>query len=226
MPSVLLAGATGLVGRACLDLLLEDDAFERVVVITRRTLGGARSTKLEAHVVDFAHLDDHAALFRVDQILCALGTTIKQAGSRERFRAVDYGYALKVAQLGLEQGARHFLLVSSLGADRRSGVFYSRVKGELETAVSALAYQSVSIVRPSVLLGERAEFRLGEEIAKRLAFLAFLVPAKYKPIHSRDVAAALVRLAKENQPGRQIVESAELRAWAQGPPGANRVPVS
>ena len=139
---------------------------------------------------------------------------------------MDYGYALKVAQLGLEQGARHFLLVSSLGADRRSGVFYSRVKGELETAVSALAYQSVSIVRPSVLLGERAEFRLGEEIAKRLVFLAFLVPAKYKPIHSRDVAAALVRLAKEDQPGRRIVESAELRAWAQGPPGANRVPVS
>ena len=226
MPSTLLAGATGLVGRACLDLLLEDDAFERVVVITRRTLGGAHSTKLEAHVVDFDHLDDHAALFRVDQIVCALGTTIKQAGSLERFRAVDYGYALKVAQLGLEQGARHFLLVSSLGADRRSGVFYSRVKGELETAVSALAYQSVSIVRPSVLLGERAEFRLGEEIAKRLVFLAFLVPAKYKPIHSRDVAAALVRLAKEDQPGRRIVESAELRAWAQGPPGANRVPVS
>lgn len=226
MPSVLLVGATGLVGRACLDLLLEDDAFERVVVITRRTLEGARSAKLEAHVVDFDHLDDHAALFRVDQIVCALGTTIKQAGSRERFRAVDYGYALKVAQLGLEQGARHFLLVSSLGADRRSRVLYSQVKGELETAVSALAYRSVSIVRPSVLLGERAEFRLGEEVAKRLAFLAFLVPAKYKPIHARDVAAALVRLAKVDQPGRRIVESAEMRAWAQGPPGPDRVPVS
>jgi uncharacterized protein YbjT (DUF2867 family) len=223
MPSTLLAGATGLVGRACLDLLVEDDAFERVVVITRRTLEGARSTKLEAHVVDFDHLDDHAALFRVDQIVCALGTTIKQAGSRERFRAVDFGYALKVAQLGLEQGARHFLLVSSLGADRRSRVFYSQVKGELETAVSALAYRSVSIVRPSLLLGERAEFRLGETVAKRFGFLA---PGKYKPIHARDVAAALVRLAREDQPGRRIVESAEMRAWAQEPPGANRVPVS
>jgi len=213
MPSTLLAGATGLVGRACLDLLLEDDAFERVVVITRRTLEGARSPKLETHAVDFDHLDDHAALFSVDQIVCALGTTIKQAGSRERFRAVDYGYALKVAQLGLEQGAHHFLLVSSLGADPRSRVFYSQVKGELETAVSALAYRSVSIVRPSLLLGERAEFRFGEEVAKRFAFLA---PGRYKPIHARDVAAALVRLASEDQPGRRVVESAAMRAWAQG----------
>ena len=91
------------------------------------------------------------------------------------------------------------------------------------TSSLALAYRSVSIVRPSLLLGDRAEFRLGEEVAKRFAFLA---PGKYKPIHARDVAAALVRLAREPQPGHRIVESAEMRGWAQGPPGANRVPVS
>jgi uncharacterized protein YbjT (DUF2867 family) len=223
MPSVLLAGATGLVGRACLDLLLADDAFSRVVTITRRALDGVRSAKLTAQAVDFDHLEDHPTLFRVDQIVCALGTTIKQAGSKERFRAVDLGYALQVARLGVEQGARHFLLVSSLGADARSRVFYNQVKGELETSVSALAFRSVTIVRPSLLLGARAEFRLGEEIGRRLAFL---VPGKYKPIHGRDVAAALVRLAKEDQPGRRIVESAQMRAWAQGLPGASRVVVS
>ena len=212
--STVLVGATGLVGAECLKLLLADPAFERVVVLARRPLEGVRaSPKLAAHVVDFDHLEAHADLFTAGQLICCLGTTIGQAGSRERFRGVDYGIPMALAKLGAERGVRHFLLVSALGANARSRVFYNRVKGELEEALSALSFRSLSIVRPSLLLGERREFRLGEKVAQRFAFLT---PGKYAAIHARDVAAALVRLAKEDAPGRRVVESAEMRAWAAG----------
>jgi len=214
--STLLVGATGLVGAECLALLLGDPAVGRVIVLARRTLEGvSASPKLVAHVVDFDLLESQADLFTADQMICCLGTTIGQAGSKERFRAVDFGIPLALAKLGAERGVRHFLLVSSLGADARSRVFYNRVKGELEDALSALRFRSLSIVRPSLLLGDRREFRLGERIAQRLAFL---MPGKYAAIRARDVAAALVRLAKEDAPGRRIVESAEMRAWARARP--------
>ena len=195
-------------------MLASDPAFDRVVVPTRRPLPRElASGTVEPHVVDFANLAASASLFRVDQIVCALGTTIKQAGTRDAFRVVDYHYPLTAARLGVEQGATHFLLVSSLGADARSRVFYSRVKGELESAVLALPYRSVTIVRPSLLVGPRADYRVGEQIAKRLAFL---VPAKYKPIDAHAVAAVLVRAAKADTPGRRIIESPELRTLAAG----------
>ena len=209
----MLAGATGLVGRECLRLLLAEPSFERVTALVRRPLDEApQSPKLTARVVDFDRLEAAAAALAADQVVCALGTTIAQAGSRDRFRRVDFEYPLALAHLALERGVRHFLLVSSLGAGARSRVFYSRVKGELEDALSALPFRSLSIVRPSLLLGDRREKRLGEELAKPFGFL---LPGRYRPIPARDVAAALVRLAKEDAPGARVVESREMRAWAK-----------
>jgi len=109
--------------------------------------------------------------------------------------------------VGLREGARHFLLVSALGANRKSRVFYSRVKGEVEDAIRALPYRSVTIVRPSLLLGERAELRLGEQIGK---LFAGVVPKKYKPVEGSAVAGALVRAATEDQAGVRIIESKEI----------------
>lgn len=193
-------------------MLAADPDFGRVVVPTRRPLPReVAQGNVEPHVVAFDNLAAHAQLFRVDQIICALGTTIKQAGTQEAFRVVDYHYPLTAARLGLANGATHFLLVSSLGANAGSRVFYSRVKGELESAVLALPYRSVTIVRPSLLLGPRAGYRVGEQIARRLAFL---VPAKYKPVDAQAVAAALVRAAKDDAPGRRIIDSREIRALA------------
>ncbi len=215
--SILLCGASGLVGGECLKLLLADPAVSRVVTIGRRPLAPeiaatGDAAKLEHHVIDFDHLDRYADLLRVDQIICALGTTIKQAGSEERFRQVDFGYPLALARLGAQQGAAHFLLVSAVGANARSRFFYNRVKGELEQEVCALPYRSITIVRPSLLLGERAEFRLGEEIGKRLAFL---FPSKYKPVLARTVATAMVAAAREDQPGRRMMEPAQIHAIAE-----------
>ena len=207
---VLLAGATGLVGRECLELLVADPGVVTVTALVRRDPPAElrRSSKLRFERADFDRLEDSRRLFAADQVVCALGTTIRKAGSREAFRRVDFDYPLAMARLALTLGARHFLLVSALGASARSSVFYSRVKGELEEAVLALGYPSVTIVRPSLLLGEREEFRLGEEVAKRFAWAA---PRKYRPVAARDVAAALVAAAREDRPGRRIIESAEIR---------------
>jgi len=215
--TVLLAGATGLVGGLCLRLLLADATVGRVIAPTRRPLpetlrGLDTAGKLEEHRIDFARLADHAALFAVDQIICALGSTIKKAGSQERFREFDYAYPLQIARLGLQQGARHFLLVSALGANARSRLFYNRVKGELEEALLTLPYRSITIVRPSLLLGPRHELRPAEAIGQRLGFL---LPERYKPVDAMAVAAVLVEAARHDRPGTRIIESADIRARAQ-----------
>jgi uncharacterized protein YbjT (DUF2867 family) len=181
-------------------------------VATRRPLSPeVRSPKLETHVVDFGRLDDRHALFQVDAIICALGTTIRQAGSRAHFRTVDYEYPLTFAKLGRRLGCEHFLVVSALGANPHSRVFYNRVKGELEDALRGLGYPRLTIVRPSLLLGPRAELRLGEEVAKRVTrWLGPLVPRAYKPVEARVVATALVRAAREKGSGVRVIESGEL----------------
>jgi uncharacterized protein YbjT (DUF2867 family) len=197
-------------------MLLADPRFDIVATLTRRALPpelvpAEQAGRLEQRVVDFDRLSENAGAMKADQIICALGTTIEEAGSRQRFREVDYGYPLTIARLGVEQGVKHFLLVSALGASSRSLIFYNRVKGELEDAVLALPYRSVSIVRPSLLVGTRARPSRGEEVARRLAFL---VPARYKPIPAHAVAAALVRMARDDVPGRRIMESLEMRRFA------------
>ena len=210
--SVLLAGGTGLVGRECLRLLLPDAAYDRIVAIVRRPLSpDVRSPKLETHVIDFDHLNEHDELFAVDAIICALGTTIRQAGSRTRFRRVDYEYPLAFARMGLAKGCKHFLLVSSLGANASSRIFYNRVKGELEDALRGLGYPRLTIVRPSLLLGPRAPMRLGEEVARRVTrWLGPMVPRAYRPVEARAVAATLVREARESSPGVAVIESARI----------------
>lgn len=203
----LLLGATGLVGRELLALLLADPRVERVTVVARRPTGVAHA-KLDEQVFDLAGLAQHQQLFAVDAIFCALGTTMKQAGSKERFRFVDHDLPLEAAQLGLRSGASHYLIVSALGANARSRIFYNRVKGEVEEQLRAMNYPRLTIARPSLLLGERAEFRLGERIAEKLAFLT---PPAMKPIPARAVARALAAAAHEQATGVQILDSATMR---------------
>jgi uncharacterized protein YbjT (DUF2867 family) len=215
-PSVLLLGATGLVGRECLRLLAGDPAFGRVVALTRRPIPPALmpatgAGKVDQQVVDFDRLERYEDAMRVDQVICALGTTIRAAGSRARFRQVDLGYPLEIARLARGQGADHFLLVSAIGASSRSRFFYNRVKGELEEAISALPYPRVTIVRPSLLLGAREEVRIGERVAEKLSFL---FPGRWRPVRATAVAAALVLAAREDRVGQRVVESREIDGLA------------
>src|SRR5436853_360083 len=157
--TALIAGATGLVGGHCLRLLLRESAYTRVLAVGRRK-APLEDAKLRQEVVDFATLATGAGSLAADDVYCCLGTTLQQAGGQAAFRKVDFDAVLALAKAARERGAARFFLVSSLGADARSSLFYSRVKGEIEAAVAALPFEAVFILRPSLLLGDRGEFRL------------------------------------------------------------------
>jgi uncharacterized protein YbjT (DUF2867 family) len=210
--SVLLAGGSGLVGRALLQGLLDDRAVSQVHALARRPLA-AQHPKLNAQVVDFAALP---TLPRVDEVYLALGTTIKMAGSQAAFRAVDFDANLAVAHAALTAGATRAGLVSAMGADRQSSVFYSRVKGELEQALQALPWRGLVIARPSMLVGDRGalgqpERRL-ERWAMRFGQVARpLIPANYRPVAAEAVAAALLRHVPKAE-GTVVLLSGQLQA--------------
>jgi len=214
--TALLAGATGLVGSHILQRLLADSAWTRVVTIGRRLIP-QRHDKLEQRIVDFDSLTD---LPHVDDVFCCLGTTIKKAASQEAFRRVDHDYGIALAQAGLRAGATQFLLVSAIGADPAARVFYSRVKGETEADVRKLRYPATQIFRPSLLLGERAEFRLGERIAMKTApLLSWLLLGRlrrYRPIHADVVARAMTCIALEAPRGPNVFEYDAMTAAARG----------
>lgn len=215
--SVLLAGATGLVGRHVLARLLRHDAVERVVTVGRRPLPddlrpSEADAALEDHVVDFDALEAHLDVLRVDAVVCALGTTIKQAGSKAQFETVDHDYVVALARLARAQGAAQFVVVSALGADRGSWFFYNRVKGAMEEDLRAVGYPSLTILQPSLLLGDRGETRLGEEVAKRLSFL---VPSTYKPVEAEAVAQVAVDEIAAARPGTHVIVSKEIRRRAR-----------
>jgi len=210
---VLLAGATGLVGGLCLSRLLADDSFEAIITVGRRQLSPAPSDpRLKQVVVDFADIGSRAKELTADTLICALGSTMKKAGSKDAFYMVDFTHAFNLAKICRQNGATQLILVSSLGASPKAFSFYSRVKGELEEAVKGLGYQSLTILRPSLILGKRGETRPGEDLAKFFApKLNFAIPAKYRPIEAETIAAALWISAKLEKPGVNIHESDAIK---------------
>src|SRR5216110_2681275 len=213
--SALVAGATGLIGSHVLKFLLAADEWTRVVTIGRR-ITAQHHEKLEQRVLDLGELESVSALPHTDDVFCCLGTTIKQAGSQPAFRRVDHVFVVGLGRAGLRAGATQFLLVSAIGADPTSRVFYSRVKGETEAAIRTLPYQGIQIFRPSLLLGERPEFRLGERIAMLgapvLPALLFGRLRRYRPIHAATVARAMVAIAQEVPRGPNVFEYDAMRA--------------
>ena len=211
---VILAGATGLVGGHILDRLLADDSVGVVHVVGRRAPARAHP-KLQAHLVDFRNLP---ALPQADEVYLALGTTIRQAGSRAAFRAVDLDANLAVASAAFDAGARRVGLVSAMGADAGSRVFYNRVKGELEHALSRLAWSALVIARPSLLLGDRAALgqaaRFGEGVGARIgASLRLVLPMNWRPIAADRVAQALLTLVP-SAVGKHVLYSGALQPGA------------
>jgi len=212
--TALLLGATGLVGGHVLDELLNDGAYTRVTLLARRPVARMHS-KLDQRTADFDRLREHAISFAVDDVFCCLGTTIRTAGSQQAFRRVDHDYVVDAARLAAEHGARRYLLVSAAGADAGSRIFYNRVKGEAEDAMRGLPLEAVVILRPSLLLGERAEHRSGEAFAQRvmpaLDWMLVGPLRRYRSIHASTVARAMVRLGKEGSRGVRVVESDEIQ---------------
>jgi uncharacterized protein YbjT (DUF2867 family) len=212
--TALIAGATGLVGGHCLVRLLGAPEYGRVVALTRRPLA-TTDAKLEQRVIELDQLGREGFDFpQVDDVFCCLGTTIKVAGSQTAFRQVDFVSVVSLASLALGRGAKQFLLVSSLGANPKSPIFYSRVKGETEAAVSALAFEGRQIFRPSILVGERREQRPGERagiaVMRGVSFAMRGPLRKYRPIAAGTVANAMVRVAMQAPRGVNVYESDAL----------------
>ena len=206
--TAILAGATGLVGGECLKRLVAAPEYERVIVVTRRDLGpGAKQSKVLQAVIEFDQLGGLRRSLRGDHVFCALGTTIRKAGSKSRFREVDYEYPLRLAQLTRMNGAQHFSIVSAMGASRTSPFFYSRVKGEVEASLRAMDWPSLAILRPSVIAGERAEPRPLERLGEHVLRFA---PARWRPVAASDIAAAMVRTALASRPGVTVIESRDI----------------
>lgn len=214
MKVALLAGSTGLIGKQLLEILLNDPEYHRVIAISRRPLG-ISNPKLDNIISDFSDLESLKSRLKADNVFCCLGTTMKTAKSKEAFYKVDFTYPHTLARLSHELGAKQYLLVSALGADKNSSIFYNKVKGEVEEAIGKIGFVSYHIFRPSLLLGPRTENRSGEEAAKIFyRIFGFLIPEKYQAIDSAKVARAMVHFARQEQEGKFIHESKSLQSFS------------
>lgn len=205
--TALLAGPTGLIGHLLLQRLLADPAYDQIRALVRRPLA-LQHTRLQVLLTDYADLGALGTRLRVDDVFCCLGTTLHRAGSKAAFEDVDYRMVVELARATHAAGAHQFVVVSAVGASPHAVSFYSRVKGRMERAVSALGFDAVNIVRPSLLLGARDESRPAEDTARKLAPL--LTPllsgplARYRPIDAGDVAESMLQLALRGQPGIHV----------------------
>ncbi|HLO46606.1 MAG TPA: oxidoreductase [Leadbetterella sp.] len=205
-----IVGSTGLVGKSLLEQLNSDAAFTQVIALVRKKTNHGFE-KVKEIEVDFENLPSSAFLDAAI-VFCCLGTTIKKAGSQEAFRKVDFEYPFNTAKIAKSQGVESFAIVTAMGSDASSSIFYNRVKGEIEKALTDLKFERLGVFRPSMLLGERTETRIGERIGQVVMNLfGFLIPKNYKAIDAQKVASAMVKFAKQqHQKGRKIVLSGEM----------------
>jgi uncharacterized protein YbjT (DUF2867 family) len=199
----LLVGASGLIGHELLKNLLDSDMYETVTVLVRTPLA-IEHPKLIQQVSDFKHIDQ----IKVDHVFCTIGTTIKKAGSKEEFIRIDKQIPLEIAQICHQNGASLFALVTAMGAAKNSMIFYNKVKGEVEEELAAIGFEHVGIFRPSMLLGDRPEKRLGESIGQKvMSLFDFIIPNQYKAIHVKKVADAMLKYAERPKEGLSIILS-------------------
>lgn len=212
--TAILVGATGLIGGFVLQRLLADKAYKNVKIFVRRKLD-IEHPKLEQHVIDFDRPDTWNGLVKGDDLYCCIGTTMRNAGSKEAFYKVDHTYAVAFADAAAGNNVPQLLLVSSLGAAAGSSNFYLDVKGEVEEALRKMNFHSLVIFRPSMLLGPRKEFRLGEVVGKffmQVFFFLFIGTLKrYRAIQAETVAKAMVSVALQEGSGVRVLESNEIQ---------------
>lgn len=212
--TALIVGATGLVGSMVLDTLIADDYYEKIKVVTRRSTG-KKHRKLEEILVDFDNLKNHADLLKANHVFCCLGTTIKTAGSKEKFVLVDKVYPLSLAKITKENGASEFLIITALGASKNSWVFYNKVKGSVQDELIKMKFDALHILQPSLIIGDRNEKRSGEKLAQLFfekADFLFQGPLKkYAGIEAKVIAESMVYYAKEGTKGTHIHESDEIQ---------------
>jgi len=211
MKTALIIGATGLVGSKIVRRLNDSKFYSNVVLLVRRK-SEFNHLKFEERIIDFDNINKE--LVTGDDVFCAIGTTLKKAGSKENQYKIDCEYPFKIAQIAKQNGVKQFILVSSLGANPKSSNFYLRTKGELEEKVASLNFETFIILRPSIIIGKRPEFRLGETIG--IFFITVFGPLffgslkKYKGVRAGAIAARMITAANQNLKGKQIIESDKI----------------
>jgi uncharacterized protein YbjT (DUF2867 family) len=208
-----IIGVTGLIGGYLYEIMKQDKTYETIRLIVRRPLA-KDSDRTDVKLVDFNDAESFKlAIDGSDVVFCAIGTTQKKVkGDKVAYRKIDSDIPVKAASFCKETGCETFVLVSSVGATSKSKTFYLKLKGEVEDAVKAVGLRSVHIMRPSMLLGDRKEFRLGEKIGSPvMRGISFLLPSKFKPIQAKAVAIAMLNAVKENKEGFFVYEYNEIR---------------
>ncbi len=215
--TAVIFGATGLTGSLVLKKLIQDERYQKIRMFTR-TLPEVKSDKLEMIITDLEDLEQHSEKITGDDVFCCLGTTIKKAGSKENFRKVDLEWPALIAKTASKNGIPNFLMISSIGADPESSNFYLRTKGEAENAVRQHKFNKIVILRPSMLLGKRNEFRFFEEMGKLVMVpLKFVFRGKlkkYRPIDAEKVARAMVKFANITT-SKNVFESHEIELFTK-----------
>jgi uncharacterized protein YbjT (DUF2867 family) len=210
MKKALVIGASGLIGQQLIDLLLQDENYS-VIALIRTALPIQHERLIQ---VPFNFDNPNNEVIQADEIFCCLGTTIKVAGSQQAFYKVDFEYVLDIAKRAYLNGAKKFALVSSMGANKNSTIFYSKTKGAIEEAVTGIGYESLFIFRPSLLLGKRTAFRTVERIAQSFFnFFSILIPKKYQAIQARQVAKAMIVCMNTGDKGVHILESDKIAVF-------------
>lgn len=211
--TALLFGATGLIGGHCLKMLLDSSLYKEVRVFNRRSMQ-IEHPKLKEFIIDFENFEDYSDWIKGDDLFCCLGTTRKKAGSKAAFTKVDYTYVYEVAKVAARNKVNQFLLVSAVGADKASMFFYNQVKGEIEAAVNDLDFWAVHIFRPSLLLGNREEQRIGEQIAMNVSkvfnFVTDKIAPKYSAVQAEQVAISMLIYAQNINGGRYTYEGEKI----------------
>lgn len=214
LKTALVLGSTGLVGGHLVEMLIQDKRYQHIILINRNA-SKFDHPKIEEKIINFKQIQNEIKLIQADDVFCCIGTTIKQAGSKENFRAVDYRIPLEFAKIASQSKSINFIVVSSMGANANSSNFYSKTKGQMEEALKKIDLNNLIIVRPSLLLGDREEKRLGEKIAKiamrTFSFLMIGRLKKYKAIEAKQLAKAMIVLANQEK-SKNIYENDSLLA--------------
>jgi len=207
----LIAGSTGLIGSALLEMMLNNDQVAKVSILVRNPIS-AEHPNLNVIEVDFENMDESVIAPNVDGLLCCLGTTMAQAGGKDAFRRVDYEYVVKLAVFSQRKKVPQFHVVSAAGASPTSKIFYNKVKGRMEMEVQKLAkIRSIYIYRPSMLLGDRTEFRLAESVGKFfMNVFSFMIPKSSKAIFDTQVAESMIKNALQSKKGSHVITNAEM----------------
>lgn len=211
MKTAIVIGATGLVGKALVDQLAKNESFEKIITVTRRSVEYS-SNKIMNEVVNFDELENFRDVFKGDVLFSCMGTTAKQAGSLQEQRKVDVEYQYNAAKLSSENGVGHYILVSSSGANANSLSPYLKMKGELENEISLLSFKRISILQPSLLIGMRDSFRLGESLASISLPVICRLPLlkRYRPISGSDVAKKMVSVSLAPGPSKEVFKLDEI----------------